>query len=139
MTFAVVGSPAAATLVTLLAAAVPAAAAQPSPPPRVHQAAAHHGAARLRARRASNRFAARQRPAPMPEARSETGPAPVPDEAIFPPIDDPQPQTSVAPAVIQLHYPWQGDGYVSGSSPQAMDDREAAKVTGIQITVPLQQ
>jgi hypothetical protein len=48
-------------------------------------------------------------------------------------------ETSVAPSVFQLHYPPQGEGYVTGSSPQAMDDHNAAKATGVQVTVPLQQ
>jgi len=63
--------------------------------------------------------------------------APVPNPAITPPIDTSDQTTSVAPAVMQIHYPPQGDGYVSGSSAQAMDDREAAKVTGVQLKVPL--
>jgi hypothetical protein len=65
--------------------------------------------------------------------------APVPNENVTPPIDNSDQSASVAPAVMQIHYPPQGDGYVSGSSAQAMDDREAAKVTGVQIHMPLDQ
>jgi len=73
------------------------------------------------------------RPAPTDTA------APVPNQAITPPIDNTDQSTSVAPAVMQIHYPPQGDGYTTGSSAQAMDDREAAKVTGLQMHMPLGQ
>jgi hypothetical protein len=65
--------------------------------------------------------------------------APVPDLAIAPPVDTADQTTSLAPAVMQIHYPPQGDGYVSGSSAQAMDDRDAAKVTGVLLHMPLGQ
>ncbi len=80
---------------------------------------------------------------PQPKVAAATppaaGPAPVPNEALSPPINDPAPQPSAAPSVFQLHYPPQGDGYVTGSSPQAMDDRNAAKATGVEVKVPLPQ
>jgi hypothetical protein len=63
--------------------------------------------------------------------------APVPNEWVTAPIDNTDQDTSVAPAVMQIHYPPMGDGYTLGSSAQAMDDREAAKVTGVQVKVPL--
>lgn len=69
----------------------------------------------------------------------EAGPAPVPNEAVAAPINDPAPQPSAGPSVFQLHYPPQGDGYVTGSSPQALDDRDAAKATGVEVKVPLPQ
>ncbi len=63
--------------------------------------------------------------------------APIPNEGVTAPIDNRDQDTSVAPAVMQIHYPPIGDGYTLGSSAQAMDDREAAKVTGVQVKVPL--
>ncbi len=63
--------------------------------------------------------------------------APMPNEWVTAPIDNTDQETSLAPAVMQIHYPPQGDGYTLGSSAQAMDDREAAKVTGVQMKVPL--
>jgi hypothetical protein len=75
---------------------------------------------------------------PTRPAPTETA-APVPNHAITPPIDTADQSTTVAPAVMQIHYPPQGDGYTTGSSAQAMDDREAAKVTGIQMHMPLGQ
>lgn len=79
-------------------------------------------------------------PAPTPVA-SNTAPAPVPNENVGQPkADNPPPSsTSVEPQVFQLHYPPQGEGYVTGSSPQAMDDRNAAKATGVQMQMPLPQ
>ncbi len=78
-------------------------------------------------------------PAPAGTQASATTPAPVPNEAVTAPDDAANPHTDVAPSVFQLHYPPQGDGYVTGSSPQAMDDRNAAKATGVQMKVPLPQ
>jgi hypothetical protein len=49
------------------------------------------------------------------------------------------PATSVTPSLLQLHYPNVGDGYVEGSSPAAMDDRNAAKAPGVEMQVPLKQ
>ena len=77
--------------------------------------------------------------APAPAAAPTSSPAPVPNEAVNAPIDNPAPETSVAPSVFQLHYPPQGEGYTTGSSSQAMDDREAAKATGVEMKVPLPQ
>ena len=76
---------------------------------------------------------------PSAPATPVSSPAPVPNESVAAPIEDPAPQTSVAPSVFQLHYPPQGDGYTTGSSSQAMDDREAAKATGVEVKVPLPQ
>jgi hypothetical protein len=63
--------------------------------------------------------------------------APVPNEWVTAPIDNTDQETTFAPSVMQIHYPPQGDGYTLGSSAQAMDDREAAKVTGLQMKMPL--
>jgi hypothetical protein len=66
-------------------------------------------------------------------------PAPVPDEnAAAPPDDKPQ-QAEVSPGIMQLHYPPMGNGYIPGSSPQAMDDRRTAKAGGVEVTLPLHQ
>ena len=119
------------------AAASPADAASPTPP--ASHAAAHHGRSHHRRHLVSHRTGVQPLPPPAPVA-SNTSPAPVPNEALSSPrADQPAPETSVAPSVFQLHYPPQGDGYVTGSSPQAMDDRNAAKATGVQVQVPLPQ
>jgi len=98
-------------------------------------AARHH--ARAARRSAALAPVPAQKPAPSTIAR-ETA-APTPNESVTPPPDQSGQSTSVAPAVMQLHYPPMGDGYTTGSSAQAMDDREAAKVTGVQLKVPLGQ
>lgn len=77
--------------------------------------------------------------APAAPSVASAGPAPVPNEALTPPIDNTAQETKVAPSVFSLHYPNQGDGYVTGSSPQAMDDRNAARATGVEMKVPLPQ
>ena len=76
---------------------------------------------------------------PADRQASATTPAPVPNESVGAPNDPVASGASVAPSVFQLHYPPQGEGYVTGSSPQAMDDRNAAKATGVQMKVPLPQ
>jgi len=83
-------------------------------------------------------------PAPVVAARTTlpapaVGPAPVPNEGVTAPMPTQAGDPTVAPSVFALHYPPQGEGYVTGSSPQAMDDRNAAKVTGVQMTLPLTQ
>ncbi len=122
----------------LLAAALLAStAAQAVPDPKT-AAPVHHAHGRRHHHLAS-------RIAPLPPAASAapvgngTSPAPVPNEAMSAPIDNTDKTASVAPSVFSLHYPPQGDGYVTGSSPQAMDDRNAAKATGVQAKVPLPQ
>jgi hypothetical protein len=65
--------------------------------------------------------------------------APVPNPGITPPVDTADQSASLAPAVMQIHYPPQGDGYTSGSSAQAMDDHDAAKVTGLELRMPIGQ
>ncbi len=108
--------------------------------PAAHAAPASH--ARHATHHRSHKHA-RLAPAPAaPVAAAQppaAGPAPVPDEAVRAPIDHATPETSVAPSVFQLHYPPQGDGYTTGSSSQALDDREAAKATGVEVKVPLPQ
>jgi hypothetical protein len=46
-------------------------------------------------------------------------------------------RTHAEPTLFDLGNKYQGDGYVYGSSPQAMDDRRAMKVPGIEVKVPL--
>jgi hypothetical protein len=119
--------------------------------PPAHQAAgatdapAHRGPPHHQLRRKSAGMARKAAITPLP-AQARPGspaaeePAPVPNLAVDAPIDNTkQQQTEVEPSVFQLHYPPQGEGYVTGSSAQAMDDREAAKATGVEITVPLPQ
>ncbi len=77
--------------------------------------------------------------AAAPPAAPTSSPAPVPNEALNAPIDNTSTETTAAPRVFQLHYPPQGDGYTTGSSSQALDDREAAKATGVEVKVPLPQ
>lgn len=116
-----------------LAAADPAAAPAA---PAVHHPVHHRHARHLGHARTSASIQ------PLPPAVATppaAGPAPVPNEAVNAPIDNPTPETNAGPSVFQLHYPPQGDGYVTGSSPQAMDDRNAAKATGVEVKVPLPQ
>jgi hypothetical protein len=98
----------------------------------------HHHARAHRARHAEAVSPIKPLTAPPRPAALE-GAAPTPDENVTPPPDRSGQETSVKPAVMQIHYPPMGDGYTSGSSAQAMDDREAAKVTGVQVQVPLGQ
>ncbi len=111
--------------------AVAAPASSQASPARLHHTRRHHHAL------AAAPSAGPEAPAAQPA--NTTTAAPVPDEAVTPPVDNPSPSANLAPSVFQLHYPPQGDGYVTGSSPQAMDDRNAAKATGMQATVPLPQ
>lgn len=78
-------------------------------------------------------------PAPQQQAAGAMMPAPVPNEGAVAPPDRASQRANVGPSVFQLHYPPQGDGYVTGSSPQAMDDRNASKATGVEMKIPLQQ
>ncbi len=103
-----------------------------------------HVRAHLHARRhVTHRHAANPpAPPPRPDATNPPplpgSPAPVPDEAALPPEHQSSQSTDVSPAIMGLHYPEVGNGYVPGSSPQAMDDKNAASAGGVQVTVPLQ-
>jgi hypothetical protein len=126
-------------ILLLTGAALPRAAdasdqAQPTVAHHRHHAARHHHTSLAAGKNAA--------PAPVPTAAASTPastPAPLPNESVSAPVPDKAPETSVQPSVFQLHYPPQGDGYVTGSSSQALDDRNAAKATGVQMTVPLPQ
>ncbi len=107
----------------------------PAPPPPTsthHRHIRHH---RRDAARTLSPVAAQ----PAGTQASASTPAPVPNESVNAPTDSGPAGTNVGPSVFALHYPPQGDGYVTGSSPQAMDDRNAAKATGVQMKVPLPQ
>jgi hypothetical protein len=43
----------------------------------------------------------------------------------------------IAPTLFQLKNTYSGDGYVYGSSPQGMDDRKAATIPGVTLSVPI--
>ena len=102
-------------------------------------AASQHHAHAKRHHRVAARTLAPTAAQPAGQQASATTPAPVPNEWVSAPNDPAASGASVAPSVFQLHYPPQGEGYVTGSSPQAMDDRNAAKATGVQMKVPLPQ
>jgi len=134
ITKSLLGPISALTLAALPAfATTPPAAAKPAAKPAAHRH--HHTARHRRMAQATpiQPIAPQSRPAPTETA------APVPNTAVTPPVDNADQHMSVAPAVMQIHYPPMGDGYTTGSSAQAMDDREAAKVTGLQVHVPLGQ
>jgi|GEM_PF-3546623 len=99
--------------------------------------AVHHRHATRRARPA---FGIAPLPAASRDRAAATvSAAPVPNENITPPAADPNPTTTLEPKVFSLHYPPQGDGYPPGSSAQDMADEGAARVNGVQLTVPLKQ
>ncbi len=95
----------------------------------VHHAHRHHGMATA---------AARPAPAgPADRAVPGTQPAPVPNENVSDVPPGQAPDTQVTPSLLQLHYPHVGDGYVEGSSPSAIDDRNTAKAPGVEMQMPL--
>ena len=84
-------------------------------------------------------------PKPPPEAQTAAPvqapvytEAPTPNGNLLPPQESVPPNTAVLPGTMQLHYPPSGEGYVPGSSPQAMDDARTAKVPGVTLHVPIQ-
>jgi hypothetical protein len=112
-------------------AAAPTAPA-PAPHHTVHHARRHH------------RHGHPAKPAPEAQTAAPVQPpayteAPTPNGNLLPPQESVPPNTSVLPGTMQLHYPPSGEGYVPGSSPQAMDDARTAKVPGVTLHVPLQQ
>jgi hypothetical protein len=64
--------------------------------------------------------------------------APNPDANILPPTAPVPQHQEVSPQTMQLHYPFAGNGYVTGSSPQAMDDATTAKIPGVIVQMPIQ-
>ena len=106
----------------------------------------HHFHTRHRAAAPLARATAPRQSAPPADDRGFV-PAPVVPQA--PPVTDananllpPQASvpggTQVAPGTMQLHYPFAGNGYVTGSSPQAMDDATTAKIPGVIVKLPIQ-
>jgi hypothetical protein len=123
---------------------------QAAPPPRHHHHHHHHVRHRVAAARVhglgGEPAAAVLRPNPGASADGYV-PAPVvpqppaaPDaEANIVPPKEPVPQQQqVSPQTMQLHYPFAGNGYVTGSSPQAMDDATTAKIPGVIVQMPIQ-
>lgn len=116
--------------------------AQDGPPPPTAASAPHphhpttHRHWVRRHRLASTAPATSATPAPVP--RPSYTAAPTPNANLLPPSGYVPPATSVEPGTMQLHYPPSGEGYVTGSSPQAMDDARTAKVPGVTLHVPLQ-
>jgi len=107
----------------------------PGPKPSAHHTA-HHRHARAKHRTASaGKPQEPQTAAPVPPAYTA---APTPNANLLPPQESVPSDTSVLPGTMQLHYPPSGEGYVPGSSPQAMDDARTAKVPGVELHVPLQ-
>jgi hypothetical protein len=106
-------------------------------PPASHSHHARHHA------RHTQRATAQAAPPPaaqrLPAAIAGTQPAPVPNEDVTDVPPGQAPATTVTPSLLQLHYPNVGDGYIEGSSPQEMDDRNAAKAPGVEVQVPLKQ
>ena len=64
--------------------------------------------------------------------------APQPNANLLPPAEPVPQSVSVVPGNLQLHYPPSGDGYVLGSSPQAMDDEHTARFPGLTVHFPMQ-
>ena len=71
------------------------------------------------------------------KATAGTQPAPIPNENVPDVPPGQAPDTQVTPSLLQLHYPHVGDGYVQGSSPSAIDDRNTAKAPGVEMQMPL--
>ena len=70
------------------------------------------------------------------DARGFTA-APTPDpDLTAPPVPENR-QPHFAPTLFELKNAYRGDGYVYGSSPQGMDDRKAATIPGVMLSVPL--
>jgi hypothetical protein len=74
-------------------------------------------------------------PAPVVPQAQETQD---PKANLVPPEAPVAKDTDVSPGTMQLHYPFSGNGYVTGSSPQAMDDATTAKIPGVIVKMPLQ-
>jgi hypothetical protein len=124
---------ASAVAVAVLLRALPATGDQGPGPRRAVQH--HHAAHHIRETRGIAPLPA----PPRPRQAATVSAAPVPNESITPPAADPNPVTTLEPRVFSLHYPPQGDGYPPGSSAQDMADEGAARVNGVQLTVPLNQ
>ena len=126
---------AAVSLASLLATGPARAATPTGTPARTTQHAPH-----VHHRHHSSTAAARPLVAPVPtadRATAGTQPAPIPNENVPDVPPGQAPATQVTPSLLQLHYPHVGDGYVQGSSPSAIDDRNTAKAPGVEMQMPL--
>jgi hypothetical protein len=123
----------AVTLISL-AAAAPRDSGQhrPAPKPQVHKAQKHAPAHTTRRQPSREESSA---PARVDVRGFTTAPVPNPD-LTAPPIPENR-QPHVAPTLFQLKNAYPGDGYVYGSSPQGMDDRKAATIPGVMLSVPI--
>ena len=111
-------------------------APNPAPDPAANSVRVHH-THHVHHRHHAATASLRPPPAPADHETADSQPAPVPNENVS---DVPPGQahaTQVTPSLLQLHYPHVGDGYVQGSSPAAIDDRNAAKAPGVEMQMPL--
>lgn len=65
------------------------------------------------------------------------GPAPTPNQDLSAPSVPEARGPNVSPTVFHLNNRYAGDGYVYGSSPQGMDDRRAATIPGVKLSMPV--
>jgi hypothetical protein len=123
-----------APMLLLLAAAAPAEPPpQPSPEPGPQKARPAPAKHRPIAKRAPQPPVVRQSGMPGPAFTA----APVPNTAATAPVSPAESRTHAEPTLFNLGNKYTGDGYVYGSSPQAMDDLRAQKVPGVEVKVPL--
>jgi hypothetical protein len=122
----------------LTIAALPARAETPSAAPTSPHRAVHHH--RYRHHPHPNVAHAAPPPAaPKPDPNALAA-APVPNENIGPPRDDPPPNVaSLHPGNLQLHFPNLGDGYLPASDSATMDNEHTPTVPGLTVRVPLTQ
>jgi hypothetical protein len=85
----------------------------------------------------ARRSTPRQKGTPTPDYIAGFTAAPVPNQDLTaPPVPEDR-QPHIAPTLFDIKNAYPGDGYVYGSSPQGMDDRKAATIPGIKLSVPL--
>ena len=103
---------------------------RPTPKPQLHKSKAHTPAHTAR------RAPTREQSSIVSRGDGFTA-APTPNlDVTAPPVPENR-QPHVAPTMFQLKNAYPGDGYVYGSSPQGMDDRKAATIPGVMLSVPL--
>jgi hypothetical protein len=117
-----------------LAAAAPQEGGQPRPAakPQLHKHRPHAPAHTARHQPAREESATAARSA---RTGFTTAPMPNPDLTAPPVPENRRPH--IAPTLFQLKNTYSGDGYVYGSSPQGMDDRKAATIPGVTLSVPI--
>jgi len=131
---------------TTTAATTTATAQTPSPPR--HTLTTHRHPARIRHHAAATpSVAGTVKPPASPAPDRGYVPAPVVPQPpavtdananLLPPQTGVPTTTQFEPGTMQLHYPFSGNGYVTGSSPQAMDDATTAKIPGVMMKMPIQ-